>query len=200
MKGKSLNHPVDKCSPVVEKIVILLDKVDAIIDETPLIDQPQRFGNKAFATFYHRLCQEIEELLKESLPEKFHKSIPEISIYVTESVGNSTRIDYGSGHEMSFIMFMYCLFRVGALDCNLSDDRFVVWCDIVKFLWFNYVIYFSFFDRIAVVTKIFKRYLDIVRKLQTFYNMEPAGSHGVWSLDDFQFIPFLWGSSQFVGN
>lgn len=44
------------------------------------------------------------------------------------------------------------------------------------------------------------RYLKLVRKLQVTYRMEPAGSQGVWSLDDFQFIAFIWGSAQLIGN
>lgn len=54
------------------------------------------------------------------LPEELHYSIPEIEVYLTESVGNSTRIDYGSGHEMSFVMFLYCLFKIEFLSL---DDR-----------------------------------------------------------------------------
>ena len=46
----------------------------------------------------------------------------------------------------------------------------------------------------------FYRYLEIVRRLQLVYRMEPAGSHGVWSLDDYQFVPFIWGSAQLIGE
>ncbi|XP_065317283.1 serine/threonine-protein phosphatase 2A activator-like [Gordionus sp. m RMFG-2023] len=156
-----------------KKIVDILEIIERFIDNIPPIDQPQRFGNKAFKTFYQKLCQESKDILKSSLNGDQHAAIIEIAPYLNESFGNEIRIDYGTGHELSFIMFMYCLFKINAL---LPVDME------------------------AAVLDIFNKYLIIVRKLQTVYKMEPAGSHGVWSLDDYQFMPFYWGSSQLIDN
>ncbi|XP_065203435.1 serine/threonine-protein phosphatase 2A activator-like [Planococcus citri] len=172
VRGKPLSYECHT-SEITLGIISLLKSLDQMVTETPPIDQPQRFGNKAFKIWYEKLQKEAGTLLKENLPEEFHKSLPEIADYLTESFGNSTRIDYGTGHEMSFCMFLCCLFKIGA---------------------------FKEEDCVAVVNKVFNRYMELVRRLQTTYRMEPAGSHGVWSLDDYQFVPFIWGSSQFVGR
>lgn len=112
-------------------------------------------------------------MLEDLLPNTLYKCIPEIVSYLVDAFGNSTRIDYGTGHEISFVMFLCSLFKVGFL----KDE-----------------------DRASIGCLVFPKYLYVAQKLQKTYRMEPAGSHGVWSLDDFQFIPFIWGSSQLFGN
>ncbi|KFU90626.1 Serine/threonine-protein phosphatase 2A activator, partial [Chaetura pelagica] len=169
---KQVSSGVGKGRPI-EKLVALLNTLDRWIDETPPVDQPSRFGNKAFRTWYSKLDQEAEKLVAAVIPKHLADAAPEVAMYLKESVGNSTRIDYGTGHEAAFAAFLCCLCKIGVLRVD---------------------------DQMAIVFKVFNRYLEVMRKLQKTYRMEPAGSQGVWGLDDFQFLPFIWGSSQLIDH
>lgn len=68
--------------------------------------------------------QNIYPLLHIAIPDRLHRAIPEIMIYFTEAFGNGTRIDYGTGHGMAFIMFLCCLFKIGL--CEEHDKAPIV--------------------------------------------------------------------------
>ncbi|XP_012824572.1 serine/threonine-protein phosphatase 2A activator isoform X2 [Xenopus tropicalis] len=158
---------------VIHKLMSLLDTLNRWIDEMPPVDQPSRFGNKAFRTWYAKLDKEAENLVSTVIPVHLSAAVPEVAVYLKESVGNSTRIDYGTGHEAAFAAFLCCLCKIGILKVD---------------------------DQLAIVFRVFNRYLEVMRKLQKTYRMEPAGSQGVWGLDDFQFLPFIWGSAQLIDH
>lgn len=52
------------------------------------------------------------------------QNIIELTAYIVDSFGNPTRIDYGTGHEMSFCMFLCGLYKVDVL--KQSDSKTTV--------------------------------------------------------------------------
>lgn len=43
------------------------------------------------------------------------EAIPEVSKYFVECWGNRKRIDYGTGHEASFLAWLYCFDKLGLI-------------------------------------------------------------------------------------
>eukprot|EP00743_Colponemidia_sp_Colp-15_P004771 GILK01005138.1.p1 GENE.GILK01005138.1~~GILK01005138.1.p1 ORF type:complete len:350 (-),score=40.18 GILK01005138.1:144-1091(-) len=171
VKGQSAASelPISQfCKDVFAVLRVLHDWVQ----EIPPLQQPMRFGNKAFRTWHHRVKENAPQLVSRLLPDDLHPAVEELVPYFVDSFGNSTRIDYGTGHEANFVAFLCCLRKL-----NLFQTS----------------------DYPAIVLHVFfKGYLQLMRSLQTVYMLEPAGSHGVWGLDDYHFLPFLWGASQLV--
>jgi hypothetical protein len=56
------------------------------------------------------------ELLKLHLPKESHAALVEIIPYFTGAFGSGQRLDYGTGHELSFAAFLCTLFLLRILD------------------------------------------------------------------------------------
>jgi len=170
--GKKLTDTVPE-SEAVLSLISILERVESIANNTPPVhNDASRFGNPAFKTFYDKV-QEALPSLHTSIPKLSETAVPEVSVYLQECWGNRARIDYGSGMELNFLCWLFCLEKLGVLTTE---------------------------DHPALVLRVFWRYLNTMRLLQKTYWLEPAGSHGVWGLDDYHFLPFLWGSGQLVGH
>ena len=171
-------------SEAVLRLRLLLEVLNRVIDEVPPDTGPRRFGNASFRKWYQIVEEQSTSLLSQYLPdpisEHASKSSPdvspqdEISSYFLGSFGSAQRLDYGSGHELSFLAFLGCIWKLGGF--NTSD--------------------FGNEER-GIVLGIIDPYLNLIRRLIETYTLEPAGSHGVWGLDDHSFIPYILGSAQY---
>jgi serine/threonine-protein phosphatase 2A activator len=174
---------------VVDWILANLLEMSNWIDELPLRTDPQRFGNLTFRDWGKRL-EEVSFFLPpcqlgKSMTQRaasMHERIlarcppdlaPELLHHFKTSFGSFTRIDYGTGHELAFFAYLCLLVSCGAMPS--SDDTLRL-----------------------LVSRVYVQYLHLCLKLQKVYRLEPAGSKGVWGLDDFQFLSYLFGSSQLL--
>ncbi|KAI0133839.1 phosphotyrosyl phosphatase activator [Xylariales sp. AK1849] len=169
----------------VKKLQQMLSKIESFIDEAPPDTGPRRFGNVSFRKWYQILGDKISSLLHESLPESVLRygsmqegsnvtAEDELGSYLMGSFGSAQRLDYGTGHELSFLAFLGCLWKLGVFKDGEPNG------DIER----------------DIVLGVFEPYLRVIRRLILTYTLEPAGSHGVWGLDDHSFQPYIYGSAQ----
>ncbi|WLF76347.1 Serine/threonine-protein phosphatase 2A activator 1 [Lodderomyces elongisporus] len=171
-------EPIENFTPHVEQILSILKRLNDIIDETPRFEGPTRFGNIAYRSWHDKVEAELPTLTSEFLKfndnnndangENHSKLIGEATYYLANSFGSKMRLDYGTGHELSFVAFL------GGL------------------------MHFKFIAPTGLeLLTIFSKYYDLARRLILVYNLEPAGSHGVWGLDDHFHLIYILGASQF---
>ncbi|KAM3539559.1 hypothetical protein ARSEF1564_007509 [Beauveria bassiana] len=168
-------------SEPVRTLLRILDEVESLTRQSPPDEQGgSRFGNKAFQGFVDLVRARsdgwhaqlgLDSGGSSSSSSSSSAAVAEASAYLVQSFGNRNRIDYGSGHELNFAVWLLCLYRLRVLRAA---------------------------DLPALVLRVFARYLAAMRAVQMLYYLEPAGSHGVWGLDDYQFLPFLFGAAQLL--
>ncbi|PIO57892.1 phosphotyrosyl phosphate activator protein, partial [Teladorsagia circumcincta] len=73
---------------------------------------------------------EMINIVTNLLPDEMKPASVELCPYLGDSFGNATRIDYGSGHESCFAIFLLCLYRIGFL--TNADHQAVVLRVFVK--------------------------------------------------------------------
>jgi len=171
VRDRSISSVKDEeVTDTVKTVVQILAEAEKVLDRCPPEDTGSRFGNPVFRTFLDEV-ETVLPLWHEKLGLSNKAQVDEIATYLHNSFGNKRRIDYGSGHELNFFLWLLCLNRIGIL----PDTTFP-----------------------ALALVVLPAYLRLMRRVQESYYLEPAGSHGVWGLDDYQFLPFLFGAAQLL--
>ncbi|KAL8791686.1 MAG: hypothetical protein Q9195_005693 [Heterodermia aff. obscurata] len=177
--------PPDKSlfSDTVRRLRDLLDELKKLIESNPPDLGPRRFGNVSFRKWYADVESRAPALLETYVPldslripsKSENTPYAELESYLLGGFGSAQRLDYGTGHELSFLAFLGCIWKLGGFQSQEPSDL----------------------KEQNIVLGLIDPYLQLVRKLIKTYTLEPAGSHGVWGLDDHSFLPYVFGSAQY---
>ncbi|WRT63817.1 uncharacterized protein IL334_000742 [Kwoniella shivajii] len=178
IKGKEiLRGDYHGDSEGIKTLMTMLQSMLDWVEEVPIQPQSsQRFGNLAFRSY--------TKLVEERLPKLFTSTtVPPnllsqlLPLFLNSyAFGHPVRIDYGTGHELAFVLGLWVCVVSGWIGGEGDQED----------------------EEDELILRVFTKYLDLTTLLQKTYRLEPAGSHGVWGLDDYCFLPYLFGSAQLM--
>lgn len=125
-----LDSPYVSYSATVKRLGQLLDDLDKIIDEVPPDPGPRRFGNASFRKWNEIVASRTPALLQLHLSADVlarqsatvATARSELESYLLGAFGSAQRLDYGTGHELSFLAFLGCIWKLGGFKSSSSGD------------------------------------------------------------------------------
>lgn len=137
----------------------------AIVENTPLSTKHARFANEAMRDVIEQVAQLVAPQRKDAGGIVYPDNEFSEGAYLKEAFGNGIRMDFGTGHELNFLCYLFVRYKRGLLT-------------------------------VLEVPAVLAEYFRIIRLYIKKFNIEAAGARGVWSIDDYQLLPFLFGSSE----
>ena len=163
-----LTSPPRRSQPV-QLIVDLLTNAASWIQEPDASATPTS-SRTAFLAWLDQLERAAADLHRAFVVDPSHAiALPELRAHLAAAFGSPQRLDYGTGHELSFLAYLLVLRRVGLVSAT---------------------------DEPALARRIFADYTALIRKVQAGFKLEPAGKLGVWGLDDHGHLVYHFGASQ----
>lgn len=110
----------------------LVRRAGEMVEEAPPDTGPRRFGNVSFRRWWEILEERVDSLMGEFLAKEVLEfpakggsgegggegeevgARDELRAYLLGGFGSAQRLDYGTGHELSFLAFLGCLWKLGA--------------------------------------------------------------------------------------
>ena len=78
----------------------LLGQIERIVDETELSTEPGRYANVAMRDVIRQICRITDDK------------------HIRQSFGNLIRMDFGTGHELNYLCYLYKRFKNGQIKIN----------------------------------------------------------------------------------
>jgi serine/threonine-protein phosphatase 2A activator len=122
---------VDPLPDIILGLQRIIAQCTDYIKDAPPDTAPRRFGNISFRHWYTLVETSTSLLLNENLPSSV-KSFPttedspatamdELKKIFLGSFGSSERLDYGTGHELSFFAFLAGIWKLRGFE-NIGED------------------------------------------------------------------------------